>query len=259
MDSLRRFTSIVAAAVALCLPAFLLSGCADSKYAMQDGDLAQRFVPSERHVDYPPDSLVGLTLREEEQQIKFDLSIPYEDLHLRWSSSHRNSSGRRSAVRSLTYATLWSLELSLASLEPELGVSTLTKDKAQEFITKRRADYETSIQFDVFWFGSPSESVVAGPGTFIRLRDADGTTYTPTHRDYGPPREAFVRAGQTALYRRNTFVFPRHVDGKDLLENTDELVLLVSPSGAATTFRFSWTWDTPSGPVADRNAADSLR
>ena len=259
MDLLHRLTSIVAAAFVISLLSVSLSGCADSKYAMQEGDLAQRFVPSERHIDYPPDSLVGLTLHEEEEQMKLKLSVPYEDLHLRWSSSHRNSSGRRSELRSLTYATFWSLELSLASLEPELGVSLLTKDKAREFISTRREEYETSIQIDVFWFGAPSESAVAGPGTFIRLRDAQGTTYAPTHRDYGPPREAFARAGQTALYRRNTFVFPRHVDGEDILANTDEMYLLVSPNGAATTFRFTWSWDASSAPVADRERTRSLR
>lgn len=233
----------------VCAVSFVLlasTSCRSSNpYAVNEGELAQRYLPSARHVDYPPDSLKGLTLRETDERIHFDLETTYEQLLLRWSTSYRVTTGRQ-PTRPLTYATFWSLEVSLASLQPELGVGSLSKDKADELIAQRRKEYAETIQIDVYWFGPPSQSAVAAPGVHARLRDASGRSYQPMQKDYGPVREAFIGGTGTTSYRRNTFVFARTVDDTDLLANTDELSLQLSPAGMGTTFRFQWTWDRPS-------------
>ena len=186
------------------------AGCASSgSYSLDEGALADRYLPSNRQVDYPPDSLRALRLRETDDQIKFDLNTSYQNMTARWSSTFRLAEARRGPTRPLTYATFWSLELSLASLQPEVGVGSLTKDKAREIIAQRRKEYEEVIQIDVYWFGPPSEAAVAGPGTQTRLRDANGNSYPPASSDFTPVREAFLTGGRTGTYRRNTFLFPR--------------------------------------------------
>jgi hypothetical protein len=222
-----------------------ISGCGSTNpYSVSEGDIAERYLPGERHVDYPPDSLHGLSIRETDERIAFDLDDTYHDLMVRWSSSFRAASARRTPNQPLTYATLWSLELSLVSLQLEMGIKSLPKEKARELIATRRKEYQDEIQIDVYWFGSPSGSAIAGPGTQVRLRDAQGNNYTPIKRDYGPAREAFLSGGRTVIYRRNTFLFNRRADGRDVLATTDEVSLFISPLGTST-LRFSWSWDSP--------------
>lgn len=224
----------------------IVVGCTGgrSTYEFNESLLAQRFLPAERTVDHHPDSVRALQLVENENQIKFELDGSYQSLMTKWSATARNETGRIQASRSLSFATLWSKELSLTALQNEMGVTGLTKDKARDIIARREASYDETLQVDVYWFGEGGTLVVAGPGSLVELRDDEGNVYRAVRTDYSPIREAYVEGGRTALYRRNTFWFDRTSDEHDdILTGTDGVRLIIRPGGTTDQFRFAWRWD----------------
>ena len=241
MTPLRPPSVAVVALLALA-GALLLTGCAGgSAYSVDVSDLADRYLPTTREVDYPPDSLGALSIEEEENRFRIELAVDYRNLHRRWSSSYQDLGIGRSR-RTRSYATFWSKELSLASLEAETGVSGLTRDRAQKLLAERRREYQNVVQIDVYWFEAEGNSLLAGPGSRVRL-EIDGETYRPTQENHGPLREAFL-VGQSrgALYRRNSFYFTRVVDGTDILEGTEEMTLTINQSASQSRIRFAWEW-----------------
>lgn len=224
-----------------------LAACASSgsSYSVNEGQIAERFLPAERVVDYHPDSVRALQIVEKDDRIAFELDGSYQSLVTQWSSTFRNVTGARDP-EALSYATFWSLELSLAALQSEMGVTGLTKDKAAEIIERRKTKYTQTVQIDVYWFGENGSLVVAGPGNIVELRDLDGNSYRPIRTDYTPIRTAYVRGGRSALYRRNTFWFARQPDDEtDLLRDASGLRLVINDSGSSGQYRFQWSWDDP--------------
>lgn len=234
--SLRRF-------VGLFLLPLLVVGCSGGgTYSVNEGRIAQRFLPTERSVSHHPDSLQALTITEGEGKIQYQLEGDYESLIQKWSSSFQNMGAGRTR-RSRTYATFWSLELSLASLQPEMGILSLQKKRARGLIEKRRKEYFDSIQIDVYWFlEGRGNGIITGPGARTELQVRD-STYHPVREDHGPIRQAFVDAGNTVLYRRNTLYFPRSVNGTDILKGASEVRLEVRLVGAPAEERFTWSWE----------------
>jgi len=235
-----------------------------SAYRAETSEFAQRYLPNEREVDHHPDSLALLAVRETENHLKFKLQEDYAVIMETWSSRPRDISANRSPLRSYTYATLWSRELSIASLEPEAAFSSLSKDQARRLLERRNSEYEDELQIDIYWFGSPNRSVVAGPGATVRLTTSRDSTYRPVRSDYGPIREAFVEAGRTALYRRNTFFFKRSPHGSDVLEGTSGVTLSIRPTSSTRDFRFRWTWgedpnagSSPAGATSGSSGGDT--
>lgn len=227
---------------ALTVIAPIIGGCGGgSTYSYDEGGLAQQFLPTERTVAHHPDSLEALTVSEREDTYQFELENDYEALHRKWSSTYQEfGTGRSQNGRS--YATLWSLELSLASLQPEVGITSLTRDRAQKRLRARRQEYRNTIQVEVYWFEAEGDSRLAGPGTRVRLR-VGGEKYRPSNEDAGPLREGFLPdRGQTALYRRNTFYFSRIVDGRDILRGAEGVELQVDRGGGSRV-RFAWSWE----------------
>jgi hypothetical protein len=226
--------------VALGLSLAVLVGCAGgNEWTVEAGDLAERFLPPTRQVDYHPDSLGALAIRRTERQIELELSTGYETLHRRWSSSYRNLGvGRTQRRRS--YATLWSWELALASLRAE-GLSSLSRDRAEKLFAERRQEYQTQLQIDVYWFESEGNSRIAGPGGRVELAVGD-TTYRPVRESAGPIRQTFLLDEGQALYRRNTFYFARAANGADILRGAEDLQLTVYRAGFGSRVRFAWTW-----------------
>jgi hypothetical protein len=226
----------------LLLP-LLVAGCGGGDtYSVDQGQIAERFLPSERSVNHHPDSLRALEVTEGDEKIQYELSRDYESLFQKWSCSFLNV-GTGPSVSSPTYATFWSLELSLASLQPETGILTLRKKRARKLLEKRREEYFDTIQIDVHWFvRRGDDGIVAGPGaqTTLHVRDS---TYRPVRSDHGPLREAFLSGGTTALYRRNMLYFPRTVDGTDILEGASKIRLEVSRTGSGSTRQFVWRWN----------------
>ncbi|MFB6097649.1 MAG: hypothetical protein ABEK84_00750 [Salinibacter sp.] len=224
--------------------AALVGGCGGGgTYTINRGQVAQRFLPSERTVHHP-DSLKALTITEEDGKIQYVLERDYQALVEKWSASFQNV-GAGPSIESRTYATLWSLELALVSLQPEMGILSLRKERARKLIEKRRERYFDRIRIDVYWFVGPGmNGIITGPGARTELVVGD-RTLRPVRSDHGPLREAYVAAGGTALYRRNTLYFPRTVEGTDVLKNASGVRLTVRRTGAASKEEFSWQWQEP--------------
>jgi hypothetical protein len=226
----------------LLLP-LLLVGCGGGNlYSVNEGQVAQRFLPPERTVHHP-DSLQDLAVTEGDNKLKYQLERDYQSLIQKWSSSYRRMGAGRSVQQSRTYATFWSLELALASLQPEAGIVSLRKEKARELLERRRESYDETIRIEVYWFtGRGTNGIIAGPSARTVLRVGD-RRLRPTRADHGPLREAYVSGGQTALYRRNTLHFPRTVEGTDVLADSAGVELTVRRSGLSSKEQFSWTWE----------------
>ncbi len=220
-----------------------LGGCGGgSTYSFDQGDLAQRFLPTERSVDHHPDSLESLSITKEDGRYVFELENDYEALHRKWSCTYQSLGAGRSR-NGRSYATFWSRELSLAALQPEVGISTLSQDQAEKSMKKRREEYGRSIQINVYWFEGEGNSRLAGPGTRANLY-VNGKQYRPNKESNGPLRETFLpKEGRAALYRRNTFHFSRVVDSTDILKDAQGMELYIKKSGGASRVRFAWSWE----------------
>lgn len=222
----------VAGAATGVLLALLLLGCGGgNQYSADEGQLFQRFLPTEREVSAHPDSLRALTIAEEDNQIRYKLDRPYQSLIEKWSVTCRFGCGR-------SYATLWSLELTLASLQANRGILFLHRDPATKMLDRVRRSYADTLRIDVYWFAGDGKA--AGPRYRAELHVQD-STYLPVRREYGPLRRAFVRAGVHATYRRNRFYYRRVVDGRDILEGAPGIRLELYYVGLGKT-RFVWRW-----------------
>lgn len=228
-------------AIVFLLP-LLFVGCGGGDlYSVNEGQVAQRFLPPEQTVHHP-DSLRDVAVIEGDEKMKYQLERDYQSLIEKWSSSYRRMGTGRSVRQTRTYATLWSLELALVSLQPEMGVVSLRKERAKDLIEERRKAYTETIRIDVYWFtGRGMDGIIAGPSARTELRVGDQTV-RPTRADHGPLREAYVSGGNTALYRRNTLHFPRTVEGTDILADGADVELTVRRSGMSSKEQFSWTW-----------------
>ena len=239
--SVRRF-------LALCVGGSLLVGATvgcggGGKLASPDASrVAERVIPNVQRTGAHPDSLRRLAIVEEADRIRFDLADSYQRMHEDWSSKFQFTGVQRTPSRPLTYATLWSKELSLTALEAEERVSTLPKAKAQARLKQARADYRKALQIDVYWFTGPDGSSITGPGARVRLHDGQGNSYEPSREQDSPLRTASILGRNSLLYRRNIFHFRRQVDGRDLLEDVDELRLTVNPTGGPEV-EFRWSWE----------------
>lgn len=231
---------LLASLVVLVLP-LLLAGCGGgSLYSVDQGQIAQRFLPPERTVHHP-DSLRALAITEKEGKIQYQLDRNYQSLLEKWSASFQSIGAGRS-LQSRTFATLQSLELALVGLQPEMGVLGLRKEQAQDLIDKRRQRYFDRIRIDVYWFtGRGMNGIISGPSARTELQIGD-RTLRPIRTDHGPLREAYVTGGEVALYRQNTLVFPRVVDDTDVLRNSTSVQLVVRRTGSTSREEFSWEW-----------------
>lgn len=222
----------------------VLGGCSGSNpYQLEVGELAERFIPSVREVDAHPDSVQNLAIVETDDKVRFDLERDYQSLHQYWSSSFELTRVRPTIQQPMSYATLWSKEVSLAALQAEQGVTTLSKDQALERIKQQKQQYRQRLRIDVYWFTEPGETSISGSGTQVELRDDLGNTYHPARTDHGPLREAYVGAGKRVLYRWNVFYFKRVENGDDILEGVERLALRVRPPNAVSNVQFEWTWE----------------
>lgn len=236
---------------AVVVLALLIGGCGgQGSYTLDQGRLAQRFLPSTRSLDSHPDSLQALSVTtEEDSTITFEMERSYTSLWEKWSAAYQSMGVGRSR-RGRSYATFWGWELSLASLQPEVGIQGLSGARAHELLAQRRAEYQKTLQIDVFWFEAEGSSTIAGPGARVTLQVGD-QRYRPSEEDYGPLREAFLENAGTGLYRRNTFHFDRIVDDQDILAGEDQVALLVRFNGGGKV-RFRWTWEGAQAAAQER-------
>lgn len=221
----------------------LIGGCLGSgeTYDVDEGDMAERYLPTTQHLDHHPDSVQALTITEEDDQFKYESDRSYSALLRKWSTTFQNLGTGRTRQQPLSYATFWGLELSLASLRAE-GALSLSKDQARDLIKERRKQHQTTIQIDVVWFASEGRPNLTGPSARVRLVAGD-ETYQTEKEDRSPLREAFLDSGQTDVYRRNIFYFPRFVDGEDILSGVNEIALEVRQINARDRVQFRWEWE----------------
>jgi hypothetical protein len=125
----------------------------------------------------------------------------------------------------------------------QLGVSGLSASRARDLFQKQEQEYRRGLQFDLYWFESEGNSLLTGPGTRVQLT-INGTTYQPTTEDHGPLREAFLMdTDAPGLYRKNIFVFPRTVDGADVLAGATKMTLRIRQTGGeGGRVQFAWKW-----------------
>jgi hypothetical protein len=226
----------------------LLAGCAslggsgeeEEDFDVEQADIATSALPSTQNVSHHPDSLAYLQIVEKDRQIDFQLDGSYADLLKEWTAGRAGRDGRNYFR---THATLWSKELSLASLVPERGIQTLSKDLAREMIEERTASYDSSLQIDVYVFAPSLQRLDLGQlqlgtaGQRVYLRDQDNTRYEPARITSQAPSNA-IYIGRETLYVRNMIFFERYAeDGSDLLD-AQELRLYVRPDG----YYFTWTF-----------------
>ena len=219
-------------------------GCSGGdKLASPDiGRTAARMIPNLRKTGGHPDSLRRLTVIENADRMRFELADSYQRMHEAWSSKFQFTGAQRTPSDPLTYATLWSKELSLTALEAEERVTTLPVETAQARIKQARAEYRKALQIDVYWFTGPDGSSITGPGARVRLQDGQGNSYAPSREDDSPLRDASILGRNSLLYRRTIFHFQRQQDGRDILEGVDEIHLTVNPTGGPKV-RFRWSWE----------------
>lgn len=239
---------------ALALLIVLLAGCAGgSAYSADPTRIAYGYLPTDAEVPSHPDSLATVAIVEKENNIDIEFDRSYERLMRDWSATWISQSAGRTfdASRSYrTFAILWSLDLSIASLAADEGVEGLSKDLAQERIDRRMEEHRQVLQIDLYRFvGSPpgggvSSTLVGRPGSRVVLRDGQGNTYRPSRVENEPPAEAVI-AGERALYRRNIFFFQREQDERDILDGVEQLRLVINESTSARYY-FTWTFDDAS-------------
>ncbi len=245
-------------ASASLLLVLFLAGCASSDpYAINAGDVARSYLPNERDVPHAPDSLANLSIVEKEGRLVFKTERSFKEMLRAWSATWRSVDGsaRTGSLDYRTYATLWSLEASLMSLQPERGIQGLSKDLARQTIAERRGEFQDQIQIDVYRFaGSPpsrsglSSLRLGGPGDRVLLEDGEGRTYKPVRIESGIPVETFVST-RSALYARNSLFFKRFVEGRDLLE-AERLRLEIRQSQLLGINRYYFVWTFPTAPEA---------
>lgn len=223
---------------------FLLGGCGSSSesFNVNEGDLAERYLPTTQRLDHHPDSVKALTITEGDDQLEYESDRGYEALWRKWSATYQSLGTGRRQQKPLSYATFWGLELSLASLRTE-GTFSLTKDRARDLVEERRKQNQTTIQIDVVWFASEGNTNLTGPSARVQLVAGD-KNYQPKKEERSPLREAFLNSGRTGLYRRNVFYFPRIVDGEDILSGVNEIALEIRQINAHDQVRFRWEWET---------------
>lgn len=273
-----RWTSLLGAGLAV-LSVFLAAGCASSggsaDYTVDQAALATYALASAQQMEHGPDSLAHLQVVEKKGKLNFQLRQSYREMTLEWTAGRewlspksapsglsslrgsarlqRTGAGPGDARRTgaaerqrgsrhayfRTYATLWSKELSLASMISGRGIHLLSKDLARKMVRKRMARYDRQLKIDVYVFAPSARRLdlsrlqLDGAGKRIRLRDGQGNAYKPVQIKTSIPLEAY-NAGRETVYIRNTLFFRRSPE-KDPL-GAEQLHLYVRPTG----YRFTW-------------------
>lgn len=223
----------------------VMVGCQSTgtSHRVSPESIADQFLPREREAEAHPDSMRLLSIVERDDQFAFDMEHSYQQLHRLWSSTFNLLSAGRSPLRPLTYATLWSQELSLASLEARERISTLTKEVARKRIDAERDTYRNTVQIDLYWFSRSRQTPPALLRSSVQIQpiDSNGERYRPTEIRHLPLRDAVLSSGESVIYRRTILVFDRVVDDRDILADTDGLQLHVLTPGVRRLV-FAWSW-----------------
>lgn len=254
MISLRHLSRVLIVSL-LCIG---LAGCGSSGSSVDYdvADIARFTLPFDQKLDVHPDTLQDVGVVEKEDKVAIETDLDFRELVRKWSSARRNIAARASRRLVNDYATFWGMDPSILSLQVEMGVSGLTRDRALELVEQRKQEVRQEIQIDVFLFASPSNSRITGPTTRAELV-VGNERYKPSRTDYGPVRDSVLPSGQRVLYRRNTFFFKRDRDGTDILADASTMSLEVNRFAQGTDDSFTWSWETDAPSDGDRDSRAS--
>ena len=241
------------AVLAIVLPI----GCGHAVYDARHTDISQVHLPTERSIPYHPDSLVHVRIVEEDNGYDMALDEDFSSLWRAWSAQRHFRGGQLPEYSGSVYqsfATLWSLDLSLAFLDRGQGIGGLTKDLAKQQIDAQIEHHSNHIRIDVYRYGdarSPSSTWTDRPGRTIVLRDAEGNEYEPVETQSTiPERIPGVRSSSEVVYRRTKLVFERVYEGRDLLNDTQQLRLVIQGETARRSDMQFYSWSFGNGQVA---------
>lgn len=247
-DSRQRALRHTFSSLLVLLFAAYLAGCGSSKYGSIDpGNIHPPFSQETLH----PDSVAHLQVVAKDGKLKLKSDRSLQGLRLLWSSSFwdKYGGGYFETVDYRTYATLQSLELSLAELKTR-GVEGLSEELARKMVGEQKETYRNYVVFDVHVFlderyrEAYGQSSLGEAGTSVVLVDGEGRQYTPDKIEIGTPRRYFSNAigAPGAFHRLNTVYFKREVDGRDILADASSLELRVRTSVPSASLSFNWSF-----------------
>jgi len=250
-----RHLSRVLLASLLCIG---LVGCGSSRSSVDYdvSDIARFTLPFNQKLDVHPDSLRDVSVVRKENKVVIESDMDFRELVRNWSAARQNIGERISRRPVNDYATFWGMDPSVLSLQSELGISGLTRDRALELVERRKQEVRKEVQIDVLLFAAPFNSQAIGPSMRAELI-VGKERYRPSRTDYGPVRDNILPSGQRVLYRRNTFVFKRIRDGADILAGASTMRLEVNRFARGTDDRFTWSWETDASTDGDRDSRAS--
>lgn len=235
----------------------LTTGCgggsqyaADEQYATNEGRVAVRThatMKSVHHPDSLEDVFVASSRSAKSQDgigsrdsIGFRTGADLQSLLEKWSSA---AGPQQYYKRDFHFATLYSKELALARMAekkralPNDGTSSSgakTSSDSTTAVSDQIRSYREHICIHVYLFDFTRNPFANDPSKSIKLRVGDRTLYTEQKRS--ARGFAYLPDGQ-ATYQRLTLVFPRIVEGTDVLER-NSVIRLDLPG-----MEFSWGWE----------------
>ena len=242
MTENRRLDPLLPSATAV-LTAFtlFLGGCAGSagtNFRNYDGT---RTLPTTRTI-LSPDSLHFVELVLSTDSVNVALAGSYAALMREWSAQVQSNGPFRPSPFN-TFATLQSKELTLARLEREERISSLSAERARKRVEEVLEKYSETIVFRIHLFIGADR--VSTPYSPLQQRVV-ATLHVDGDRTYESVRTEkssveFENRGGSGVYRFPILAyFDRHVNGRDLLTDSEKWTLSIRPFPDPTELTFGW-------------------
>ena len=238
----------------LCASVLVLlvgAGCGPVVYTATD--IATRFLSVPATVA-PPDTLRNVHLHERDDgRLAFQSDQSFGELRMHWSSGYRADRGVDilEAGNFSTFATLWSRELRLASMNSRTSIGAYEPGEAKEAIAREvDAPHNETVQIDVHVYidrgvrSSYGATNLRSARWEIFLLTSDGTRHPPENVEAGIARRLSWSDDTRAHYRPNILTFERRPDDEtDLLAEPDSLELHIRDSVQSLDVMFGWRFE----------------
>lgn len=226
----------------MCALAVFLGGCGGTSHSTFDPYDGTRTLPTTQSIPHP-DSLRDVTLVSEPDSVQITLHRSYSALMQKWSAQVRSDRDAFRPAPFSTFTTLRSRELTLASLERNERISSLSVKRARKRLQEAREGYNETLVFQTQLFVDANR--ISGPYSLLRQRvvatlRVDGEhTYKSTRTEKSDMQ--FSNRGQGGAYQFTiTSYFDRKPDGRDLLSESERLTLSIRPFTGLTDLSFEW-------------------
>lgn len=220
------------------------SGCASSSETQYEPYAGTRVLPSTRTI-LSPDSLVDIRLVNRSDSVHVSLKKDFSTITQKWSTQLQRSSYdqllRPSEYNS--YATLRSLEYSLASLQRTQRINSLSTERARKGLDDVLSTYAETVSFDVHLYVNATQ--VGGP--YALLRQSVGAEliingdrqYASVESEKGDVA-VLRKGGETVFHYPITVSFPRTDGDQDILAHATRVELSLRPFHQTGTVDFRW-------------------